>query len=210
MSKKNILSEVNDTHIAMELIRLGARLQVLEKETALSREKLIKLYKAIHGQSPPKGMLPFSADWFLAWRPNIHTSIFMSFYEKVREHANVSDVQVLISAYKLYLEACPPGDEEAVLSITRAWTYLRLAQSRVVKRIACSCCGVQFITHSLDLNDEAMCGHCDVPSRAGKTKARENLPADAVGATRAAIKTPATAASATRKSSKQTATAQVC
>jgi flagellar transcriptional activator FlhC len=210
MSKKNILSEVNDTHIAMELIRLGARLQVLEKETALSREKLIKLYKAIHGQSPPKGMLPFSADWFLAWRPNIHTSIFMSFYEKVLEHADVSDVQALISAYKLYLEACPPGDEEAVLSITRAWTYLRLAQSGVVKRMACTCCGVQFINHSLDLNSEVMCGHCDVPSRAGKTKIKANSTTDTVSQSNVCIGKSVKTTSAAGASSKQKAAAQVC
>ncbi len=49
----------------MELITLGARLQMLESETQLSRGRLIKLYKELRGSPPPKGMLPFSTDWFM-------------------------------------------------------------------------------------------------------------------------------------------------
>ena len=49
----------------MELISLGARLQMLESETQLSRGRLIKLYKELRGSPPPKGMLPFSTDWFM-------------------------------------------------------------------------------------------------------------------------------------------------
>lgn len=48
----------------MELITTGARLQMLESETQLSRGRLIKLYKELRGSPPPKGMLPFSTDWF--------------------------------------------------------------------------------------------------------------------------------------------------
>lgn len=51
----------------MELITLGARLQMLESETQLSRGRLIKLYKELRGSPPPKGMLPFSTDWFMTW-----------------------------------------------------------------------------------------------------------------------------------------------
>lgn len=43
----------------------GARLQMLESETQLSRGRLIKLYKELRGSPPPKGMLPFSTDWFM-------------------------------------------------------------------------------------------------------------------------------------------------
>ena len=59
---------------------MGARLQVLESETTLSRERLLRLYKEINGESPPKGMLPFSTDWFLTWQPNIHSSLFLGSY----------------------------------------------------------------------------------------------------------------------------------
>ncbi|HIC8333042.1 TPA: FlhC family transcriptional regulator [Escherichia coli] len=60
MSEKSIVQEARDIQLAMELITLGARLQMLESETQLSRGRLIKLYKELRGSPPPKGMLPFS------------------------------------------------------------------------------------------------------------------------------------------------------
>lgn len=65
MSEKSIVQEARD----IELITLGARLQMLESETQLSRGRLIKLYKELRGSPPPKGMLPFSTDWFMTWEP---------------------------------------------------------------------------------------------------------------------------------------------
>jgi flagellar transcriptional activator FlhC len=52
-------------------------MQVLEYEfPKLSRDRLIRLYREVTGGSPPKGMLPFSEDWYLTWGPNIHSSMF--------------------------------------------------------------------------------------------------------------------------------------
>ena len=65
MTKKSVVSEAQEIQLAIELIQLGARLQLLESEVSLSRERLIKLYKELTGMSPPKGMLTFSTDWFL-------------------------------------------------------------------------------------------------------------------------------------------------
>ncbi len=70
MSEKSLVGEMLQVQLAIELIDLGARLQVLETETDLSRGRLIKLYKEVRGMSPPKGMLPFSTDWFITWLPN--------------------------------------------------------------------------------------------------------------------------------------------
>ena len=67
MAKKpeSLLQESRQIMLAAELITFGARLQLLESEIALSRDRLIKLYKELRGESPPKGMLPFSIDWYL-------------------------------------------------------------------------------------------------------------------------------------------------
>ncbi|MFN9108300.1 MAG: FlhC family transcriptional regulator, partial [Betaproteobacteria bacterium] len=45
MSKKSVIGENRDISLAIDLIKLGARLQVLESETKLSYERLLKLYK---------------------------------------------------------------------------------------------------------------------------------------------------------------------
>ena len=62
MRNKSVLQEAQDIQKAVDLIRLGARMQMLEVETSISRERLLKLYKEVKGVSPPKGMLPFSTD----------------------------------------------------------------------------------------------------------------------------------------------------
>jgi flagellar transcriptional activator FlhC len=95
---KSILNESKDIQIAIDLIKLGARLQLLEMETSLSRDRLISLYKELRGESPPKGMLPFSSDWFLTWQPNIHTSLFLSIYKQLKLNSDISEISAIIKA----------------------------------------------------------------------------------------------------------------
>nr|WP_255873191.1 FlhC family transcriptional regulator [Microbulbifer elongatus] len=85
MTEKSLLNEMQQVQLAIELIELNARLQVLESETDLSRGRLIRLYKEVRGMSPPKGMLPFSTDWFTTWMPNIHSSLFYGIYLRLTQ-----------------------------------------------------------------------------------------------------------------------------
>lgn len=171
MARKSLVEEAREIQLAIELINHGARLQLLELETSLSRERLIKLYKELKGISPPKGMLPFSTDWFVTWQPNVHSSIFINIYRFLLENAEVSGVVAILKAYQLYLEQVPaePG-EEPVLSLTRAWTLVRYFDSKMLETTTCTKCGGDFVTQSFDLNQNYVCGLCHLPSRAGKTK----------------------------------------
>ena len=171
MVKKSVVTEARDIQLAMRLIHLGARLQILETETSLSRERLLKLYKELKGVSPPKGMLPYSADWFLTWQPNIHSSIFMNIYHFMLKHAEISGIDAILKAYELYLEQVQTGrDDEPVVSLTRAWTLVRFFESKILQLSPCQKCGGHYVVNSLDLLDNYVCGLCHVPSRAGKTK----------------------------------------
>lgn len=169
--KKSLVSESEQIQLAIEMINLGARLQLLESQTSLSRERLISLYKELRGMSPPKGMLPFSTDWFLTWQPNIHSSIFFNIYIFMVKYAEVTGIQALIKAYKLYLQQVNQENvDEATLSMTRAWTLVRFVDSNMLKMHECSTCHGHFIVDSLDLNHAYVCNLCCIPSRAGKTK----------------------------------------
>ena len=77
---------------AVTLIQLGARLQVLESETDLSYERLLRLYKEVAGKSPSKGQLPFSTDWFMTWQPNIHASLFLNIHEYLNKVAEMDEI----------------------------------------------------------------------------------------------------------------------
>ncbi|WP_262965636.1 flagellar transcriptional regulator FlhC [Methylobacter psychrophilus] len=167
---KSVLEESKEIQLAVELIQFGARLQLLESEISLSRDRLINLYKELRGESPPKGMLPFSVDWFLTWKPNIHSSLFLGIYRQLVEHTDASGIQGIIKAYKLYLEQIPPDEgEEPILSLTRAWTLIRFLNSFMLTVTQCEICGGEFVVQPY-AQHHFVCGLCHVPNRAGKTR----------------------------------------
>ncbi|MFN3716127.1 MAG: flagellar transcriptional regulator FlhC [Thiobacillus sp.] len=170
MSKKSLLNEMRDTQLAIELIELGARPQVLECETSLSRERLLKLYKEVKGVSPPKGMLPFSTDWFLTWLPNVHASLFVNIHRYLTKNSEASGIEALLKSYRLYQEYVHTNQIEPVLSFTRAWTLNRFFESRMLETAVCKTCGGHFVVHPDDLHHDYVCGLCNMPARAGKTR----------------------------------------
>lgn len=171
MAKKpeSLLRESREIQLAAELIHFGARLQLLESEVALSRDRLIKLYKELRGESPPKGMLPFSYEWFLTWQPNIHSSLFLAIHRRVVKDTQLSGIEAVVKAYKMYFEHLPESEEEPVLSLTRAWTLVRFVNSGLLTTTKCECCSGSFVTQPYQ-NFHFVCGLCNVPNRAGKTR----------------------------------------
>ena len=170
MRNKSVISEARDIGLAIDLIKLGARLQLLEAETNLSRERLLKLYKEVRGVSPPKGMLPFSTDWFMTWQPNVHASLFMAYFNFLERHTKLSGLERIIKAYRLYLEQTQRGGMDNVLSLTRAWTMVRFFDAGMLQVTRCKCCGGDFVAHAHDPKKDYVCGLCHMPARAGKTR----------------------------------------
>ncbi len=170
MRIKSIVSESQQIQRAIALIKLGARLQVLESETDLSYERLLRLYKEVQGESPARGMLPFSTDWFMTWQPNIHSSLFLNIYEYLNKSTELEEIDTIIKAYQLYLEQVGAQQIEPMLSVTRAWRLVKFVDAGMVRLTPCCKCGGKFVTHTYDLNDHYVCGLCEPPARAGKGK----------------------------------------
>lgn len=179
MRARSVVSDARGVQRAFELIKLGARLQLLEVETELSRERLLRLYKEVKGVSPPRGMLPFSTEWFLSWQPNIHATVFINIHRYLLSNTDVRGIDALTKSYKLYLEHVEANGLERVLSLTRAWTLVRFFESKMLRTVPCTSCQGHYVAHALDLTADYVCGLCRVPSRAGKgRKARSaQLPA---------------------------------
>jgi flagellar transcriptional activator FlhC len=155
---------------AVELIELGARMQVLESELVLTRGRMIRLYHEVTGVSPPKGMLPFSTDWYMTWLENIHASLFYNTYLFFRNETDCSHLDALTKGYRLYLEHCNRSKIEALLDLTRAWTLVRFFKSDLLQLTRCRRCGGKFVAHRHDPRDNFVCSACHPPARAGKTK----------------------------------------
>ena len=168
---KSIVAEAREIERSIEFIKLGARLQVLESETSLSRERLLRLYKEVAGKSPAKGMLPFSTDWFMTWQPSIHSSLFFNIYSSLLKTSDLDPADALIKGYKLYLEHLAVCGLPQVLTLTRAWRLVRFFEAGMLDLTACTSCGGRFVTHKYELARSFVCGLCDMPARAGKTRA---------------------------------------
>ncbi|MBN8412629.1 MULTISPECIES: flagellar transcriptional regulator FlhC [Halomonas] len=181
MSTKSLVEEMHQVQLAIDLIELGARLQVLETETDLSRARLIRLFKEVRGMSPPKGMLPFSTDWFITWLPNIHSSLFYAYYQRLLEQ-DCERMEAFVKAYRLYTEQVDIDAAEPVLGLTRAWTLIRFFESDLLQLNTCTRCQGHFVAHAHSPSHDYVCGICQPPSRAGKTRRRQALTQDGVSA----------------------------
>jgi flagellar transcriptional activator FlhC len=168
---KSILTEAKQIERAVTLINLGARLQVLESETDLSYERLLRLYKEVAGRSPSKGQLPFSTDWFMTWQPNIHASLFLNIHEYLNKVAALDEIDTVIKAYQLYLEQMQSEGLDPLLSVTRAWRLVKFVDNGMLTMTACSKCGGHFVTHPHEIARHYVCGLCNPPARAGTGKA---------------------------------------
>jgi len=168
MATKSVLNDSQQVGRAVALIQLGARLQVLESETDLSYERLLRLYKEVAGRSPSKGQLPFSTDWFLGWQPNIHASLFLNIYEYLTKASPVDDIDAVMKAFRLYSEQIAACHVEPLLSITRAWRLVKFVDNNMLSMTKCSKCGGNFVTEAYENSRHFECGLCAPPARAGK------------------------------------------
>jgi flagellar transcriptional activator FlhC len=166
---KSVLNESKQIERAAMLIGMGARMQVLESETTLSYERLIRLYKEIAGKSPSKGQLPFSTDWFLTWQENIHSSLFLNIYEYLSKGVELDAVEQLTKAYRLYSEQIEAAGLD-LLSFTRAWRLVKFVDANMLTRTKCSKCSGMFVTEPYENARHYECGLCNPPARAGKSK----------------------------------------
>ncbi len=168
---KSVLNDSRQVERAVALIQLGARLQVLESETDLSYERLLRLYKEVAGRSPAKGQLPFSTDWFLTWQPNIHASLFLNTYEYINKVSALEDIDAIMKAYRLYCEQIAACGMETLLTITRAWRLVKFVDNNMLAMTQCSKCGGHFVSEPYENARYFECGLCTPPARAGKGSA---------------------------------------
>ncbi len=168
---KSVLNESRQIERAVALIKLGARLQVLESETDLSYERLLRLYKEVAGKSPSKGQLPFATDWFLTWQPNIHASLFLNIYEYLSKTSSLEDIDAVMKAFRLYSEQMVTLEMEPLLSVTRAWRLVKFVDNNMLAMTKCCKCGGHFISEPYENSRHYVCGLCEPPARAGKGNA---------------------------------------
>jgi flagellar transcriptional activator FlhC len=179
MAGRSVLQEAREVQLAVTLIELGARLQFIEQEVDLSRERLLRLYKEIRGGSPPKGLLPFSVDWYMAWQANIHASLFYNIYLHMLAHGEGGRLDALIRAFRMYRDQVQAQGDAPVLDFTRAATLVRFFEGDLLHLATCTRCTGRFVARAYDRKSDYVCVLCRPPPRAGKRARRAAAPADA-------------------------------
>ncbi|RAS07013.1 flagellar transcriptional regulator FlhC [Cupriavidus alkaliphilus] len=169
-ARKSVLQDLEQTRLAIEMIGLGARLQVLEAEVSLPRERLARLYKELCGAPPPKGMLPFSTDWFLGWRPNAHASMLLGAYCFMIRAGHLDGIRATLAGFRMYREHLSVTGEAAQLSFTRAWMLVRFYERGMLQLARCQGCRGEFVVGAHDARQRYTCGLCLPPARAGKCR----------------------------------------
>ncbi|MDQ0139014.1 flagellar transcriptional regulator FlhC [Cupriavidus necator] len=167
---RSVVHDMEQTRLAIEMIGLGARLQVLESEVALPRVRLVRLYKELRGVSPPKGMLPFSTDWFVTWRPNAHASMLLGAYRFMTGAGHLNGIRATLASFRMYREHLCVTGEAAQLSFTRAWMLVRFYERGMLRLARCQCCGGEYVVRANDGRQRYTCGLCLPPARAGKRR----------------------------------------
>ena len=175
MAGKSVLNDSRQVDRAVALIKLGARLQVLESETDLSYERLLRLYKEVAGKSPSKGQLPFSTDWFLTCQPNIHASLFLNIHEYLCKVSDLEDIDAVMKAFRLYSEQMATLGMEPLLSLTRAWRLVKFVDNNMLAMTKCSKCGGHFVSEPYENARHYVCGLCEPPARAGKSSTASGI-----------------------------------
>ena len=176
MTGKSVLQEAREVQLAVTLIELGARLQFIESEVNLSRERLLRLYKEIKGTSPPKGLLPFSVDWYMTWMANIHASMFYNLYLSILAHSEGNKLEALVKAFRMYQQQVQSHGDAPVLDFTRAATLVKFFESGMLDLTACTRCTGKFVTHAHENKSGYVCVLCRPPSRAGRKKRLDDAP----------------------------------
>lgn len=176
LPKASVLNYSTDFAVAVKLIKLGARLQVLESVKSVSKPKKVQIYKELTGKSPSKGMLPSSADWFLLGQANAHASSYYALHRAMVLATGKDDVITLIKAYEAYLDLIEAKfnengvlSEEPFFSINRAWTLLRFIKGKLLNTSECISCHGKFIVSADDIHHGYLCLFCNPPARISRS-----------------------------------------
>jgi len=154
--------EAREVRRAAELIRLGARLQLLEPDSNLNPERLLALYEEVEGI--PAGAVEPSTppDWFLTWLPNIHASLFIGVWRYLRTFCAMEGMDALARAHRLYLAHIEATGADPILTVTRAWSLVQYL-GLVLETTYCSVCNADLVVHADQAGHAAVCRFCQAP-----------------------------------------------
>jgi len=151
------LDNIKKLNIAVELIRLGARVSIVRSHCDVSLAIAQGLSREIYGKRPVKGLLPFSEEWFYRYKSCVHSMLFLRLYDQ----AKGKDTFKLINAYKKYEKHLKEKQNAPLLDINRADLLINLINATILQVDICEKCSRKHVR----FNARNICLHCNKPPR---------------------------------------------
>ena len=85
-------------------------------------------------------------------------------------HTSVADVSLGLHDKQLITVLSGALWQSRFAGLDRAWTLVRFFDADLLQLAPCKCCGGHFVAHAYDPTHDFVCGLCNMPSRAGKTR----------------------------------------
>jgi hypothetical protein len=132
------LTELDNLHLARDLIRAGLRLSIVRGMTDIGARTLRQWWKDIHGVRPSNGKLP---ETVLSFIRDLDTAAAISAYAAIHLRLCGQDLSPasLLATWREFQRLCAPID------INAAYFAIRDIRARIVVPARCSTCRAAFI-----------------------------------------------------------------
>lgn len=132
------LVELENLHLAHDLIRAGLRLSIVRGLTDIGTRTLRQWWKDIHGVRPSNGKLP---ETVLSFVRDLDTAAVVSAYAALhlRLRGHELSPASLLATWREFRRLCAPID------INAAYFAIRDIKARIVVLAHCNTCGAAFI-----------------------------------------------------------------
>jgi len=173
----SVLDEIARLALAAELLRRRARISIVHLETGVSRPRLRRLHRELHGRAAPCGQIPALGGAAIQTRTQqVHAGLFAALYER-RAGPGTSrqlDIRAVMAAHDLYRLLHMP---EAQLDFNGAWVIARDLRVGTAELRSCRRCELRYLVSS-GSRLAPTCPFCALHARrAGRAEPRLILPA---------------------------------
>ena len=160
-----VLLEVRMLKVAQEIFKRGGRLPIVTALMPLKRDRLMKLYIEVTGQTPITGPLPSDHTWYSnTTYPMriIQSSIVIDCYRKIKQKAKSElEAEVLVATYDLYLEHCKAIKADPLITFVRTWHLIQQVRINSLTTIKCQQCTGKYVITVGKLQGKYDCPLCD-------------------------------------------------
>ena len=172
----SVLDEIARLALAAELLRRRARVSIVHLETGVSRPRLRRLHRELHGRAAPCGQMPALGGAAIQTRTQqVHAGLFAALYERCAGPGmgRQIDIRAVMAAHDLYRLLHMP---EAQLDFNGAWVIARDLRVGTAELRSCRRCELRYLVSS-GSRLAPTCPFCALYARrGGRSKARLVLP----------------------------------